>query len=133
MSSILLKIHTIKLINKNYKVIGTWIWAVEIIAGENDGANCYPALLGRNDHRRERRGRLLPWTVCLHNVNVCGGSDGVVANDGRSDCSGRSQPGPSDNGQSGGGNVRLLDISAHSPPVTESVLMYDHFLVTLAI
>ena len=132
-SSILFKIHTKQLINKNHKVIGTWIWAVETIAGESDRANCYLALLGRNDRRREQRGRLLPETVCLHNVKVCGGSDSVVANDGRADCCGRSQPGPSENGQSGGDNVRLLDISAHFPPVTESVLMYDHFLVTLAI
>ena len=31
------------------------------------------------------------------------------------------------------GNVWLQDISAHFLPVTESLLMYDHFLVTLAI
>ena len=41
--------------------------------------------------------------------------------------------GPSENWQSGGGNVGFQDISAHFSPVTESVLMYDHFLVTLAI
>ena len=41
--------------------------------------------------------------------------------------------GPSENGQSGGDNVGFQDISAHFSPVTESVLMYDHFLVTLEI
>ena len=78
-------------------------------------------------------GRLLPGTVCLQVILVCGGSDGVVANGGRADCCGRSQQGPSENGQSGGDNVGLQDISAHFPPVTDIVLMYDHFLVTLAI
>ena len=46
---------------------------------------------------------------------------------------GRYQWGPSENGQSGGDNVGFQDISAHFFPVTESVLMYDHFIVTLAI
>ena len=78
-------------------------------------------------------GRLLPGTVCLQNVQVCVSSYGVVANDGRADCYGRSQQGPSENRQSGGGNVVLQDIYAHFSPVTESVLMYDYFLVTLAI
>ena len=32
-----------------------------------------------------------------------------------------------------GGNVGLQDISSHFFPMTESVLMYDHFLVTLPI
>ena len=132
-SSILFKIHTKQLITKNHKAIGTRIWAVETISGESDRANCYLALLGRNDCRREQRGRLLPETVCLHNVNVCGGSDGAVANGGRAVFFERSQQGPSENGQSGGGNVGLLDIYAHFSPLTESVLMYDHFLVTLAI
>ena len=31
------------------------------------------------------------------------------------------------------GNVGLQEISTHFFPVTESVLMYDHFLVSLAI
>ena len=64
---------------------------------------------------------------------MCGGSDGVVANGGRADCCGRSQQGPAENGQSGGDNVGLQDIYVHFFPVTESVLMYDHFFVTLAI
>ena len=93
----------------------TWHCLVETIARESKGADCYLRLF------------------CLHNVKVCGRSDGTGANDGRGDCCGRSQQGPSENGQSGGGNVGLLEISAHFSPVTESVLMYDHFLVTLAI
>ena len=56
-----------------------------------------------------------------------------MANGGRANCYGRSQQGPAENGQSGGGDVGLQDISAHFFPVTESVLMYDHFLVTLLI
>ena len=56
-----------------------------------------------------------------------------MANGGRADCCGRSKRGPAENGQSGGGNVGLQDISAHIFPVAESVLMYDHFIVTLAI
>ena len=90
-------------------------------------------MLGRNDRMRDRRGQLLPGTVFLQKSLVCGGSDGVVANGGRADCCRRFQRGPAENGQSGGGNVGLQDISEHFPPVTESVLMYDHFLVTLAI
>ena len=76
---------------------------------------------------------MLPGTVCLHNIYVCGGSDGVVDNGGRADCCRRSQRGSSENGQSGGGNVGLQEISAHFPPVTEIVLIYNQFLVTLAI
>ena len=34
--------------------------AVETIAGEIDGDNCYLALGGRNNHRRDLRGQLLP-------------------------------------------------------------------------
>ena len=56
-----------------------------------------------------------------------------MANGGRYDCCEESQQGPSDNGQSVGGNVWLQDISAHFSPVMDSFLMYDHFLVTLAI
>ena len=56
-----------------------------------------------------------------------------MANGGRDDCCGRSQRVTADNGQTGGGNVGLQDISAHFFPVRESVLMYDHFIVTLAI
>ena len=37
--------------------------AVETIAGEIDGADCYLALGGRNDHRRKRQGWLLPGTI----------------------------------------------------------------------
>ena len=87
---------------------------VETIAGESDEADRYLALIGRNGCRREQRGQLLPGTVCLHNIQVCGGSDGVVANGGRADCCGRSQRVPSENGRIGGGNVGLQDISAHS-------------------
>ena len=87
----------------------------------------------RNNTRRELQGRLLPGTFFLQNILVCGGSDGVVANDGRADCCGISQQGPSENGQSGGVNVGLRTSPHTFPPVTESVLMYDHFLVTLAI
>ena len=76
---------------------------------------------------------MLPGTVFLQNVQVCGGSDGVVANDGRADCYRGSQQGPSENRQSGSGIVGLQDISAHFSPVMESMLMYDHFLVTLVI
>ena len=122
-----------KLITKKHKAIDTCDWAVETIAGESDGAHCYLALLGRNYRRREQRGRLLPGTVCLQNILVCGGSEGVVANGGRADCCGKSQQGPAENGQSGGGNVGLQENSAHILPVAESVLMYDHFIVTLAI
>ena len=61
------------------------------------------------------------------------GSDGVVANGVRADCCEPSQQGPSDNGQSVSGNVWLQYISAHFFLVTESLLMYYHFLVTLAI
>ena len=104
-SYVLFKIHTKKLITRKHKAIGTWHWAVETIAGDNDGSDCYLALLGRNDRRRERRGRLLPGTVGLQNITVCDGSDGVVANGDRDDCCGRSQQGPDDNGQSG--NVKI--------------------------
>ena len=121
------------MITKKHKAIGTWHWAVETIAGESGKSDCYLALIGRNDRRRERRGRLLPGTVCLQNISVCGGSDGVVANGGRADCYGRSQQVPAENGKSGGGNVGLQDISTHFFPVTESLLMYYHFIVTLAI
>ena len=86
---------------------------VETIAGESDGANCYLALGDRNGRGRERRGQLLPGTVFQQNNLVYGGSDGVVANGGRDDFCGRSQRGPSENGQSGGGNVGLQDISTH--------------------
>ena len=58
---------------------------------------------------------------------------GVVANGGRADFCGISQQGLSENGQSGGGNVWLQEISVHFFPVTESLLMYDIFLVTLEI
>ena len=133
MSSVLFNIHTKQLITKKHKAIGTWIWAVETISGESDRADYYLALFGRKNHSREQTGRLLPGTVCLQNISVCGGSDGVVANGGRADCCGRSQWVPSKNRRSGGGNVGLQDISTHFLPVTESVLMYDHFLVTLAI
>ena len=78
-------------------------------------------------------GRLLPGTVCLQKVQVCGGSDGVMSNGGRADCCGRSQQGPSENGQSGGGNVGLQNIYAHFSPVTEIVLWYDNFIVSFAI
>ena len=37
--------------------------AVEKIAVESDGANCYLALGGRNDRRREQKTRLLPGTA----------------------------------------------------------------------
>ena len=120
-SSVLFKIKTKQLITKEHKTNETCAWEVETIAGEIKGADCYLALLGRNNRRREQRGRLLPGTVCLQNILVCGGSDGVVANGGRADCCGRSQGGPAENGQSGGGNVGLQDISAHFSPVTESV------------
>ena len=86
-----------------------------------------------NDRRREQRGRLLLDTVCLQNISVCGGSDVVVASCDSADCCSRSQRGPSENRRSGGGNVGLQDISAHFFPVSESVLIYDHFLVTIAI
>ena len=76
---------------------------------------------------------MLPGNVFLQKISVCGGSDGVVANGGRADCYGIYQQVPADNGQSGGGNDWLQDISAHFLPVTESLLMYDNFLVTLAI
>ena len=132
-SSVLFKIHTQKLITKKHKVIGTWHWAVETISGESGKADCYLALLGRNDIRREQRGRLLPGTVCLQNVYAGDDSDGVVANDGRADCCGISQQGASENGQSGGVNVGLQDISAHFSPVTDIVLMYDHFIVSFEI
>ena len=56
-----------------------------------------------------------------------------MANGGRADCCGKSKRGPDENGQSGGGNVGLQDISAHFSPVMDIILMYDHFLVTLAI
>ena len=36
---------------------------VEKFAGESDGAGCYLALGGRNNRRREQRGRLLPVTA----------------------------------------------------------------------
>ena len=52
-ASVLFKIHTKKLITKKHKAIGTWHWAVETIAGESGKVNCYLALLGRNDCRRE--------------------------------------------------------------------------------
>ena len=133
LSSVLFKIHTKKLITKKNKAIGTWRWAVEKITGESGKSDCYLELRVRNDRRREQRGRLLPGTFCLQNILGCGGSDGVVANGGIDDCCRRYQQGPSENGQSGGGNVGLQDISAHFFPVTESVLMYDHFLVTFAI
>ena len=48
---------------------------------------------------------------------------GVVANGGRADCCGRSQRWPSENKQSGGGNVWLQEISAHFFPVTDNLLM----------
>ena len=118
---------------KKNKAIGTWHWMVETIAGQSGKADCYLALLGRNDRRRQQWGRLLPGTVCLQNFQLCGGSDGVVANGDRADCCERSQRKPYKNRQSGGGNVGLQDISAKCSAVTESVLMYDHFLVTLAI
>ena len=78
--------------------------AMETITGESDRADCYLALGGRNDHRREQQGWLLPGTVCQHNNSVCGGSDGVVANGGRVDFCGRSQRVPSENGRSGDGD-----------------------------
>ena len=37
--------------------------AAETIAVESDGSNCYLALGGRNDCRRERRGQMLPCTA----------------------------------------------------------------------
>ena len=91
------------------------------MAGERDGADCYLALGGRNDRRRERRGQLLPGTVCQKNDLVCGGSDGVVANGGRSDYCGRSQQGPSENGQSGGGDGWASGHIRTLTPMTESV------------
>ena len=75
-----------QLITKKHKDIGTWHCAVETIAEESRKADCYLALLGRIYHRRERRGKLSPGTVCLQNVQLNGGSDGVVANGGRADC-----------------------------------------------
>ena len=132
-SSVLFKIHTKQLIIKKHKALGTCDWGVETITGESDRAHCYLALLSRNNRRREQRGRLLPGTVCLQNILVCGGSDGVVTNGGRADCFRRYQRVPDENGQSGGGNVGLQDIYSQFPPVTESVLMHYHFIVTLAI
>ena len=93
----------------------TWHCSVETITGESDGANCYLGLFANRTF----------WYV------VAG--IGVLANGGRADCCGRSQRGPAENRQSGGGNVGLQDIYAHFLPVTESLLMYDHFLVALAI
>ena len=115
-SSVLFKIHTKQFITKEHKAIGTCAWEVETITGESDGAHCYLEVLGRINRRREQRGRLLPGTVCLQNILVCGGSDGVVANGGRSNCCGRSQQGPAENGQSGGYNVGIQDIPAHFFP-----------------
>ena len=74
------------MITKKHKTIGNWHWAVETITRESDKANCYLALLGKNNCKREQRGRMLPDTVCLQNILVCGGSDGVVDNGGRADC-----------------------------------------------
>ena len=56
------------IITKKHKDIGTWHWAVEKISGESGKADCYLALLGRNDRRKERRVQILPGTVCLQNV-----------------------------------------------------------------
>ena len=121
------------MITKKHKAIGTQHWAVEKITGEIGNADFYQAMLGRNDRMRDRRGQLLPGTVFLQRIQVRGGSDGVVANGGRADCCERSKPGPAENGQSCGGNVGLQEISAQIFPMAESVLMYDHFIVTLAI
>ena len=92
-----------------------------MIAGESDGADCYLALGGRNDCRRERRGRLLPETFCQHNDLVCGSIDGVVANGERADFCGISQQGPSENRRSGGGNPWSSGNIRTLPPVTVSV------------
>ena len=56
-----------------------------------------------------------------------------MANGGRADCCRRYKQGPSENGQSGGDNFGFQDIFAHFLPVTERVLMYDYFIVTLAV
>ena len=76
---------------------------------------------GRNELRRDRRGRLLPVNVLQHNDSVCGGIDGIVANTGRADFCWRPQREPWENGRSGGGNGGAWGHLRTLPPTSESV------------
>ena len=93
----------------------TWHCSVEKIEGEGNGADCY---LGLFAYRKF-------WYVVAVMVQWQMVAELIVAGDLNRDLM--------RTGRVAVAEFELQDISAHFSPVTESVLMYDHFIVTLAI